>query len=59
MIADLYNILIGNVKKIVPNVFDKEKYTFLYENLQLHLRLSSKLKKRKRVLQFSQYNSLN
>ena len=59
MIADLYNILIGNVKKIVPNVFDKEKYMFLYENLQLHLRLSSKLKKRKRVLQFSQYNGLN
>ena len=50
MIADLYNILIGNVKKIVPNVFDKEKYMFLYENVQLHLRLSSKLKKRQRVL---------
>ena len=59
MIADLYNILIGNVKKIVPNVFDKEKYMFLYENLQLHLRLSSKLKKIQRVLQFSQYNGLN
>ena len=25
-IADLYNIPIGNVKKLVPNVFDKEKY---------------------------------
>ena len=59
MIADLYNILIGNVKKIVPNFFDKEKYMFLYENLQLHLRLSSKLKKIQRVLQFSQYNGLN
>ena len=25
-IADFYNILIGTVKKLVPNVFDKEKY---------------------------------
>ena len=24
-IADLYNISIGNVKKLVPNLFDKEK----------------------------------
>ena len=25
-IADLYNISIGNVKKLVPDFFDKEKY---------------------------------
>ena len=25
-IADYYNIPIGNVKKLVPNFFDKEKY---------------------------------
>ena len=25
-IADLYNISIGNVKKLVPNFFNKEKY---------------------------------
>ena len=25
-IADFYNILIGTVKKLVPNFFDKEKY---------------------------------
>ena len=25
-IADLYNVRIGNVKKSVPNFFDKEKY---------------------------------
>ena len=24
-IADIYNILINNVKKLVPNFFDKEK----------------------------------
>ena len=38
-IADLYNIPIGNNKKIVPNFFDKEKYVILYENLKLYLRL--------------------
>ena len=31
-ISDLYNISIGNVKKLVPNFFDKEKYVLHYEN---------------------------
>ena len=44
-IADLYNIPIGNVKKSMPNVFDKEKYVFHYENLQLYLILGLKFKK--------------
>ena len=52
-IADLYNIPIGNVKKLVPNVFDKEKYVLHYENLQLYLRLGLKLKKIHRVLEFN------
>ena len=39
MIADLYNIPIGDVKKFVPNFFDKEKYVIHYENLQFYLRL--------------------
>ena len=43
-IADLYNIPIGNVKKLSPNVLDKEKYVIHYENLKLHLRLGLKLK---------------
>ena len=43
-IADLYNIPIGNVKKIVPNFFGKEKDVIHYENLQLYLRLRLKLK---------------
>ena len=42
-IADSYNI--GNVKKLVSNFFDKEKYIINYENLQLYLRLGLKLKK--------------
>ena len=54
-IADLYNIPIGNVKKLVPNFFDIEKYVIHYENLQLFLRLGLKLKIYVyRVLEFSQ-----
>ena len=34
-ITDLYKIPIANVKKLVPNFFDKEKYVIHYENLQL------------------------
>ena len=44
-IADHYNIAIGDVKWLVPNFFDKEKYLIHYENLKLYLRLGLKLKK--------------
>ena len=33
-IADLYNIPIGNVKKLVPNFFDKEKFVLHCKNIQ-------------------------
>ena len=33
MIADLYIILIGNVKKLMPNFFDEEEYVLQNENL--------------------------
>ena len=48
MISDVYNIPIGNVKKLKKKLkifFDKEKYVLHYENLQLHLKLWLKLKK--------------
>ena len=32
-IADLYNFPISNIKKLVLNVFDKEKYVLHYENV--------------------------
>ena len=35
-IADLYSIPIGSVKKLVPNLFGREKYVIHYENLQLY-----------------------
>ena len=44
-IAVLYNILISNVEKLVPNFFDKEKYVIHYENWEFCLRLGLKLKK--------------
>ena len=47
--ADLYNVPIGNVKKIVPNFFDKEKYVLQYERLQVYLRLGLKLKRIHRI----------
>ena len=43
-ISDLYNIPIGNAEKLLPNLFDKEKYAIHYENLTHYLRLGLKLK---------------
>ena len=37
-IADLPNIPIRDVRKIVPNFLDKERYVIHYENVQLYLR---------------------
>ena len=45
MIADFYNTLIRNARKLVSNFFDKEKYVLHYENLQPYLRLESNLQK--------------
>ena len=52
--ADSYNIPIGNVKKVTPNFFDKERYWLYHENLQLYSRLGLKLKKICRILEFNQ-----
>ena len=52
-IADLQNIPIGNVEKLLPNFFDKEN-VLDDESLQLYLRLGLKLKKVYRVLEFNQ-----
>ena len=53
LIADSYNITIGKVKKLVPNIFGKEKYVLYCENLQLYLRVGLKLKKLHHVLEFN------
>ena len=44
-IADLYNIPVWTVKKLVPNFYDKERYVIHYEKLKLYLRLGLKIKK--------------
>ena len=44
-IADLYSIPVSNVKQLVPNFFDEEKFVIRYENLKLYLRITLKLKK--------------
>ena len=53
-IADLYKILIANVKNLVPNVFDKEKYVTHYENLETLLKIRTEAKKIHHVLEFNQ-----
>ena len=58
-IANICNIPICNIKKLVPNVFDKEMYVLLYENLKLYLRLGLKLKKVHHVLEFNKSQWLN
>ena len=53
-IADLYNIPIDNVKKIVDNFLNKEKYVLHCENLHIYMRLGLKLKKIHLILEFNQ-----
>ena len=52
-IADFYSIPIGNVRKLLPNFFNREKFVLHYENLQLYLRLGLRLLK-KNILEFNQ-----
>ena len=44
----------GSVRKLVPNLHDKEKYVIHYQNLQLYVSLGMKIKKIHRVIQFEQ-----
>ena len=53
-IADEYEIKVGDVKKLIPNLGNKTKYVLHYRNLQLYLSLEMKLTKIHRVLQFKQ-----
>ena len=53
-IADEYDIKVGDLKKLIPNLSNKTKYVVHYRNLQLYLSLGMKLTKIHRALQFKQ-----
>ena len=53
-IADKYEIKVGDIKKLIPNLGNKNKYVVHYKNLQLYLSLEMKLTEIHRVLIFKQ-----
>ena len=53
-IANIHNITTGTVKKLVPNLMNRNNYVIHYRNLQQYLDLRMKLKKIQRILKFKQ-----
>ena len=53
-IADKYEIKVGDVKKLIPNLSEKTNYVVHWKNLQLYLSLGIKLSKIHRVLKLKQ-----
>ena len=52
--ADKYEIKVGDVKKLIPNLGSKTNYVVYCGNLQLYLSLGMKLSKIHKVLKFKQ-----
>ena len=52
--ADEYEVKVGHVKKLTPNLGNKTSYALYYKNPQLYLSLGIKLTKTHRVLKFKQ-----
>ena len=53
-IKDKFKISNGKVRKLIPTLYNKEKYVLYEENLEIYLSLGLKLKAVHRVLQFNQ-----
>ena len=53
-LADEYGIIVGDVKKMVPNLGNKTNYVLHYRNLQLCMSLGMKLTKFHRLLNLKQ-----
>ena len=52
-IGDKYEIKVGDVKKLIPNLGNKTNYVVHYRNLQLYLSFGMKLTKIHRVFKLS------
>ena len=53
-LREKFNISIGQVRKLIPPLNNKERYVLHYRNLQLYLNLGLKVTKFHRVLEFNQ-----
>ena len=53
-IKNKYDIKVGSIKKLVPNVMSKKNYVVHYRNLQYYLSLGMKLTKVHRIFEFKQ-----
>ena len=53
-IADKYEMKVGDVKQLIPDLGNKTNYAVHYRNLQLYLSLGMKLTKIHKVLKFKQ-----